>query len=154
MNASQDFVSSLSEGVATALAVSLLLLLLLLIVSLVLMIIASWKIFVKAGEKGWKSLIPFYAQYIQFRIGGIPKIFWINLPVMVLLLVLNWTGRRDTGLYGVLIGCNTVLQAESYSYIAQAFGKKPKFCFATALLPMIFLPILAFGSAKYSGIKG
>ena len=154
MNASQDFVSSLSEGAATALAVSLLLLVLLLIVSLVLMTIASWKIFVKAGEKGWKSLIPFYAQYIQFRIGGISKIFWINLPVMILLLVLNWTGRRDAGVYKVLYYSDYALQALSCGYIARAFGKKTGFCIATALLPMIFLPILGFGSAKYSGTKG
>ena len=154
MNASQDFVSSLSEGVATALAVSLLLLLLLLIVSLVLMIIASWKIFVKAGEKGWKSLIPFYAQCIQFRVAGISKIFWVDLPVMILMLVLSWMGRNETGVYKVLYYCNFALQALSYGYIARAFGKKTGFCVATALLPMIFLPILAFGSAEYVGTKG
>ena len=154
MNAFQNFASSLSEGAAKTLAVSLLLLVLLLIVLLVLMIIASWKIFVKAGEKGWKSLIPFYAQYIQFRIGGISKIFWINLPVMVLLLVLNWMGRNETGVYKVLYYSNFALKALSYGYIARAFGKKTGFCIAAAVLPVIFLPILGFGSAKYVGTKG
>ena len=154
MNAFQNFASSLSEGAAKALAVSLLLLVLLLIVSLVLMIIASWKIFVKAGEKGWKSMIPFYAQYIQFRIAGISKIFWIDLPVLLLLQVLNWAGRRDTGVYGFLNGCNFALQAIYCGYLARAFGKKTGFCIAAAVLPVIFLPILGFGSAKYVGAKG
>ena len=154
MNAFQDFASSLSEDTAMALAVSLLLLVFLLIVSIVLMIIAAWKIFVKAGEKGWKILIPFYSMYVQCRIARIPKIFWIDLPVMILLLVLDRTDRRDTGVYGFLNGCNFALQALSYSYIARAFGKKNKFCVATAFLPMIFLHILAFGSAKYAGTKG
>ena len=149
-----DFAATLLEGTAMALAVSLLLLVFLLIVSIVLMIIAAWKIFVKAGEKGWKILIPFYSMYVQCRIARIPKIFWIDLPVMILLLVLNWTGRRDTGVYGFLNGCNFALQALSYSYIARAFGKKPKFCIAAAFLPVIFLPILGFGSAKYVGAKG
>ena len=93
MNAFQDFASSLSEDTAMALAVSLLLLVFLLIVSIVLMIIAAWKIFVKAGEKGWKILIPFYSMYVQCRIARIPKIFWIDLPVMILLLVLDGQER-------------------------------------------------------------
>lgn len=154
MNAFQNYASSLSEGAAKALAVSLLLLVLLLIVWIVLILIATWKIFVKAGEKGWKSLIPFYAQYIQFRIAGISKIFWIDLPVMILLLVLNWTGRNEMGVYKVLYYSNFALQALSYGYLARAFGKKVKFCIAAAFLPVIFLPILGFGSAKYVGTKG
>lgn len=154
MNASQAFVSSLSEGAAMALAVPLLLLVLSCIALLVLLIIATWKIFVKAGERGWKSLIPFCAQYIQFHIAGISKIFWIDLPVMILMLTLNWTGRNETGVYKALYCCNFALQALSYGYIARAFGKKTRFCIATAFLPVIFLPILAFGSAEYSGTKG
>ena len=148
-----DFAATLLEGLDQVAAVLLLLLMLSCIALLVLVLIATWKIFVKAGEKGWKSLIPFYAQYIQFRIGGILKIFWIDLPVMILLLVLNWAGRNETGVYKVLYYSNFALQALSYGYIARAFGKKNKFCVATAFLPMIFLPILAFGSAKYVGAK-
>lgn len=153
MNAFQNYASSLSEGAAKALAVSLLLLVLLLIVWIVLILIATWKIFVKAGEKGWKSLIPFYSMYIQCRIAGIPRIFWIYLPVFLLLQVMNWTGRRDTGVYGFLNGCNFVLQAIYCGYLARAFGKKTGFCIAAAFLPVIFLPILGFGSAKYVGAK-
>ena len=33
-------------------------------VILLLSIIATWKIFVKMGEEGWKCLIPFYSNYI------------------------------------------------------------------------------------------
>ncbi len=149
-----DFAATLLEGLDQVAAVLLLLLMLSCIALLVLVLIATWKIFVKAGEKGWKSLIPFYAQYIQFRIAGISKIFWIDLPVMILLLVLNWTGRNEMGVYKVLYYSNFALQALSYGYLARAFGKKVKFCIAAAFLPVIFLPILGFGSAKYVGTKG
>ena len=27
-----------------------------------------WFVFVKAGEKGWKALIPFYSDYVQYKI--------------------------------------------------------------------------------------
>lgn len=30
-------------------------------------IIATWKIFVKMGEEGWKCLIPFYSNYIMCK---------------------------------------------------------------------------------------
>lgn len=149
-----DFAATLLEGLDQVAAVLLLLLMLSCIALLVLVLIATWKIFVKAGEKGWKSLIPFYSVYIQCRIAGIPKIFWIDLPVMILLLVLNWTGRKEMGVYKVLYYSNFALQALSYGYLARAFGKKVKFCIATAFLPVIFLPILGFGSAKYVGTKG
>ncbi len=148
-----DFAATLLEGLDQVAAVLLLLLMLSCIALLVLVLIATWKIFVKAGEKGWKSLIPFYSVYIQFRIAGISKIFWIDLPVMILLLVLNWTGRNEMGVYKVLYYSNFALQALSYGYLARAFGKKVKFCIATAFLPVIFLPILGFGSAKYVGTK-
>ena len=40
-----------------------------------LMVIASWKIFEKAGEAGWKSIIPIYNVYILFKIVRINKSF-------------------------------------------------------------------------------
>lgn len=33
----------------------------------VLLAIAYWKIFEKAGEPGWKALIPFYNTYSQYK---------------------------------------------------------------------------------------
>lgn len=43
----------------------------------ILLIIAGWKIFKKAGEAGWKSLIPFYNSYIFYKIVGMQKWFWV-----------------------------------------------------------------------------
>lgn len=36
----------------------------------VLMIIAQWKVFTKAGEAGWKVLIPFYNAYTIFNLSS------------------------------------------------------------------------------------
>ena len=44
----------------------------------ILMIIAFWKIFKKAGQKGWKSLIPVYNSIILLKIAGLPQ-WWILL---------------------------------------------------------------------------
>ena len=42
----------------------------------VLMIIARWKIFEKAGEPGWKSIIPIYSEYVYCRIVWEVEAFW------------------------------------------------------------------------------
>ena len=35
-----------------------------------LQIIANWRIFTKAGEAGWKSIIPIYGDYISYKIAS------------------------------------------------------------------------------------
>lgn len=46
---------------------------------IVIMIIANWKLYTKAGEAGWKSLIPYYSQYVLFRITWNTGMFWAFL---------------------------------------------------------------------------
>ncbi len=35
-----------------------------------LLVVSMWKIFEKAGEEGWKAIVPFYNSYTLFRIAG------------------------------------------------------------------------------------
>lgn len=58
---------------------------LLVIAYFVLKIVANWKIFEKAGQPGWASIVPFYSNYIEFNI------YWGNgwlflIPVVLSLL--------------------------------------------------------------------
>ena len=41
---------------------------LLVVAYFVLKIVANWKIFEKAGQPGWASIVPFYSNYIEFNI--------------------------------------------------------------------------------------
>ena len=41
---------------------------LIVIIWYVLVVVASWHIFTKAGEPGWKSIIPIYNEYILYKI--------------------------------------------------------------------------------------
>lgn len=34
---------------------------------ILLVYVVNWRVFLKAGEKGWKSLIPFYNEYVQYK---------------------------------------------------------------------------------------
>ncbi|HMQ00948.1 MAG TPA: DUF5684 domain-containing protein, partial [Cyclobacteriaceae bacterium] len=38
--------------------------------------IGYWKLFVKAGEQGWKSLIPFYSEVVVMQLVGKPT-WWL-----------------------------------------------------------------------------
>ncbi len=94
----------------------------------VLMIASVWKIFSKAGEPGWASIVPFYNMIVMLKIGGKP-IWWIIL---------------------FLIPIVSIIMAIILSIaIAEKFGKGTGFGLGMAFLPFIFLPMLAFGDAEY-----
>jgi hypothetical protein len=64
---------------------------LLLFTAVVITIAGIWKTFAKAGQGGWKALIPIYNNYIMLRIGGhsgwwILTFFLPVLPWMIALL--------------------------------------------------------------------
>jgi cellulose synthase/poly-beta-1,6-N-acetylglucosamine synthase-like glycosyltransferase len=48
------------------------------LVFVVIMLVAMWKIFEKAGRPGWKALIPIYNYYIMLEIVGRPG-WWLLL---------------------------------------------------------------------------
>ncbi len=103
----------------------------------ILQIIANWKIFTKAGEAGWKSIIPIYNLVILFRISGLSP--WILLAYLTAFIpVIGW-------IVSVVI---SVLQANGLS---KSFGKSTGFTVGLFFLPSIFYMILGFGSSQYIG---
>ena len=89
----------------------------------ILMTISMWKIFKKAGHEGWKSLIPIYNMYIMCQIAG--KEWWYLLFFLV----------PFANIYAMFV---------IYDGIAKRFGKTTGFTIGMMILPVIFLPILAF----------
>lgn len=99
----------------------------------VLSVVAGWKIFEKAGEKGWKVLIPFYNLYTLFRIAG--RSGWWMLGFFVPFL-------------NIVVGIMLALD------LAKHFGKSTVFAiFGLILFPYIGSLMLAFGEATYVGTK-
>lgn len=101
-----------------------------LLVLCVLLIIAQWKIFTKAGEAGWKSLIPIYSTYILFKViyGNGWKFLFLLVPIIDIV-------------FGIAM----------WIRLAQAFGKDIVFGILTLFFPNICTLILGFGSAQYQG---
>ena len=111
----------------------------------VLNIVAGWKIFEKAGQPGWASIVPFYNSYIRY------KIFWGNgwlFFVPIVCTVLGGIPLLGTllAIIGVIISIVT-LYKESV-----AFGHGIGFTLGLLFLSPIFNMILAFGQYHYYGI--
>jgi uncharacterized protein DUF5684 len=99
----------------------------------ILMIAAMWKVFVKAGQPGWASIVPIYNIICLLNITGKPT-WWI---VLFLLPVAN------------IIAAILVVVA-----LAKSFGKSTGFAMGLLFLGFIFFPILGFGDARYIGPVG
>mgnify|MGYP007038268346 CR=1 FL=1 len=126
----------------------------------VLLIVAWWKIFEKAGEPGWKSLIPVYNVYIMYKISGMKNWFWGMFAIsLVLSIVSNLVqpGQSAPGYVAVItlicaIAIICISIAQVYK-MAKAFGKGIGYTLGLIFLPNIFTLILGFGSAEYEGVE-
>ena len=128
-----------------------------------IIIVSWWKIFEKAGEKGWKALIPVYNVFTWFNVAENGKSFWAFFFVAILdaaAITISQAGAAFlekyyyTLMFKLLIVLFTVILlvlyvAQTYQF-AKAFGKSIGFFFGLLLLPVVFYPILAFGSSKYA----
>lgn len=77
--------------------------------------------FLKAGRAGWKALVPGYNVVVARRVIGYTSVW--ALPTL-----------------GTL--------ATQY---ARCFGRGKKFGYGILLFPVVFLPVLGYGSAEYQG---
>lgn len=103
----------------------------------VLLVIAQWKIFTKAGEAGWKSLIPIYNLVIMYKIVGLSP--WLLLIYLTAVIPV-------VGYIAILI-----LSIVSMVKLGKAFGKGTGFIVGLIFLTPIFQMILGFGSSTYEG---
>lgn len=100
----------------------------------VVYIVAQWKIYEKAGQKGWAALIPFYNIYILLKIVGKPG-WWLVLIIFVPFV-------------------NIILAIWMTNLLSKSFGKDILFTIGLLFFGIIFYPILGFGDAKYIGPAG
>jgi len=91
---------------------------------------SMWRIYAKAGKPGWAAIIPIYNVLVELEIVGRPW-WWLLLTLVPVVNIV----------IGVIITLN----------LAQVFGKSTGFGIGLIFLPIIFIPILAFGNAKYLG---
>src|SRR5688572_15826663 len=89
------------------------------------MIASHWKVLEKAGQEGWKCLIPFYGTYVMVtEVAGKDT----NHFILHLIPIVN--------IYATVV---------TYMAIAKSFGKDDGFGIGMFFLGIIFWPMLAFG---------
>ena len=105
-----------------------------------LQIIANWRIFTKAGEPGWKSIIPVYGDYISYKIAwvqGQADPYSNNIMITFVVLVLR-----------IIIAVISIMYSVK---LAKAFGRGIPFALGLIFLQPIFMLILGFGDDPYYG---
>lgn len=141
----------------------------LIIIWYILQIIANWRVFKKAGEPGWKSLIPIYNQYIALKIVKMRNWFWwvigcsICAGIMIAfdgtnpflmneaqLQVYDWGAHPMVLFATVMISFVCVYTGIVHAYrLSKVFGHGIGFTLGLIFLQPIFLMILGFGPSKY-----
>lgn len=114
---------------------------------------ASWKMFQKAGEAGWKALIPVYNGYILYKISWKANIFWILAAATVLSqTLLSPSMAMPLALIGMLLNVVAIVIAciESFK-LSKAFGHGVGFGLGLIFLNPVFMMILGYGKSEYQG---
>lgn len=132
--------TAIDEGLLGAIMGALMAYLVVILVICIVQIIAMWKLFNKAGQKGWKSIIPIYNLVILFKISGLSP--WLIL--VFLASIIPFVG------FIIVIALNAVLAYK----LAKSFGKDGGWAVGIFFLAPIFYMILAFGSSTYVGPGG
>jgi hypothetical protein len=96
----------------------------------VLVIAGWWMMFTKAGEAGWKAIIPIYDFIILLKIVG-REWWWVLLWLIPIVGFVVW----------IIVSLD----------LAKSFGRGTGFAIGLIFLPFIFAPILGFGSDTYRG---
>ena len=101
------------------------------LILIAIVIVGMWKVFTKAGQPGWASIVPFYNSWILVTEICKKEALWFILQFIPLAnIVAAWVICQET---------------------ARKFGKSDAFGIGLFFLPFIFWPMLGFGDAQYQG---
>lgn len=101
------------------------------IIVAIVLIVANWKIFTKAGKPGWAILIPIYNIIVMLQIIDKP-VWWIFMLIFVPIANI---------VFAIMIIYNLVLK----------FGQPGWHVILALLFGIIYYPYLAFSKASYQG---
>lgn len=126
---------------------------LIMIASTVFVIIINWKMLEKAGEQGWKCLIPFYSMYTFLDIS-------VNKKTKDILFIASLIATVGCFIpyLNVIISplASPVIYASNgfmHFAIARSFGMDTVLCILAIFFPPIVTAMIVFGKYEYTGDK-
>ncbi len=126
----QTVVSIMPDWLSTAVFIGGIAFLVLWLLAVIFLLIALWRIYSKAGQPGWAVLIPFFDNFIYYRITWGSGAFW-------LLSLIPFAGP--------------IIKLITSHKLARSFGHRFGFTLGLWFFPWIFHLILGFGKSKYKG---
>ncbi len=123
-----NYYESSADGLLTGIGVDTYIIALLVSVFI---LVTIWRIYKKAGQPGWASIIPVYNMIVMLRV---VKLDWWHIFIWLFVPFASIA-------YAIIVPIK----------LAKLFGKSSGFGVLAIFLPVIAYPILAFGQASYEG---
>ncbi len=97
-----------------------------------------WKVFEKAGQPGWASLVPFYNWAVAARVAGRPE--WHGLMTLCIFVNPGWIAAI---VFQIMIGID----------VSKSFGREGGFGVGLGIpvIGSVFWLILGFSDSEYGG---
>jgi hypothetical protein len=102
-------------------------------------LIGMWKTYVKAGEPGWSAIVPIYNLMIMAKIAGKGEGHGLLIGLLMFVPCVN--------IVAIVLFIMLLME------FCNQFDVGGGFVVGLILLPIVFWPILGFGSARYLGSR-
>lgn len=136
-----------ATGILAGLGIGLIFICIIGIAAAVLQYIGLWKMFKKAGRKGWESLIPGHSEFVLFEMAGINPIWILGIIFGGIVCIIPILGYLAFLAYVIFVEIWLSIR------LAKAFGKETGYGVLMFFFPYVMYPILGLGSAKYTAPK-
>lgn len=105
----------------------------------IIIIIAKWRIFTKAGKHGWAVLLPVYRDVVLFEVAGVSPAYLLIYIAMFIPVVGPFIYAISMLILKIIVSIN----------LSKNFKKTGAFAIGLILLPTIFYAILGFSKSEY-----
>ncbi len=127
------------------------------VIAVVLKVAGEWKMLEKAGEKGWKALVPVYGDLVLFRLFWSTQMFWLSSIVTIFgAVAADYVGEGLTvsqllvaPLAIIAIIAAFTMHVMFLHKVCKAFGHGVGFTFGFLVATPLFSAIVGFGKSEY-----